>query len=219
MITHHPSAELQFDYSTGTLKEPFALAVACHVALCDLCSARLADMNAQSGRISGQGPSAERTDKKSDYALTASDCGGGQRPLTPIPSLDAQTMEMIPDPLRQYLSYNLADIPWQHVSEGMEEFRLETNSPGYRISLVRLKPGCELPTHTHTKEELTVVLAGGYADGKAHFERGDFSHLDSHITHNPIADPDGGCLALGVLSGPIELTGLMGALLNPLLRF
>jgi putative transcriptional regulator len=218
MITHHPSAELQFDYSTGTLTEPLALAVASHVALCDQCSAHLAEVNTVGGMTPDRVQPAEMSDQASDSGITAPNMADGQ-PMTLAPSFDAQTVEVFPEPLRRYLSHNLMDIPWQHLSGGMEELRLPVNNAGYRVSLVRLKPGCQIPTHTHTKEELTVILAGGYADGEAHFERGDFCLVDSSTTHGPLADSDAGCLALGVLSGPIELTGLMGSLLNPLLRF
>jgi putative transcriptional regulator len=218
MITHHPSAELQFDYSTGTLTEPLALAVANHVALCDQCSAHLATLNTPDQLMRDHVQPVEMGDQMADSGITAPTSAEIQSTPTAT-SFDAQTLEVIPEPLRRYLSHNLADIPWQQVSGGMEEFRLQVSTPGYRVSLVRLEPGCKLPTHTHTKEELTVILAGGYTDGAAQFERGDFSHLDSSITHNPVADPDAGCMALGVLSGPIELTGLMGTLLNPLLRF
>jgi putative transcriptional regulator len=160
----------------------------------------------------------EMSEQASESGITAPNIADGQ-PMTPAPSFDAQTVEVIPEPLRRYLSHNLMDIPWHHVSEGIEELRLQVDNSGYRVSLVRLKPGSKIPTHTHTKEELTVILAGGYTDGDAHFERGDFCLVDASTTHSPVADPDAGCLALGVLSGPIELTGLMGSLLNPLLRF
>ncbi len=206
MITHHPSAELQFDYSTGTLAVPLALAVASHVVLCEVCSAHGAESNPVGGTMSDHVPPVEQSDPASDSGLTA-------------PTFDAQTIEVIPEPLRRYLSHNLRDIPWKQVSGGIEELRLSLNNPGYRVSLVRLSPGCQIPTHTHTKEELTVILAGGYTDGETRFERGDFCLVDSTTTHGPLVDPDAGCLALGVLSGPIELTGLMGTLMNPLLRF
>ena len=218
MITHHPSAELQYDYSMGTLAEPLALAVASHVALCDVCSAHRAELNPVGGSIPDHVPPVQRTDQASDSGITPPNVVDGQ-PMTAVPSFDAQTVEVIPEPLHRYLTHNLKDIPWQQVSGGIEELRLQVNNPGYRVSLVRLKPGCQIPTHTHTKQELTVILAGGYTDGEAHFERGDFCLVDSTTTHGPLADQDAGCLALGVLSGPIELTGLMGTLLNPLLRF
>jgi len=218
MITHHPSAELQLDYSTGTLTEPLALAVSNHVALCDQCSAHLATLNTPDQMVPDHVQPLEMSDQTADSGITAPNSVEIQSTPTAT-SFDAQTVEVIPEPLRRYLSHNLTEIPWQHVSGGIEEFRLQVSTPGYRVSLVRLEPGCKSPTHTHTKEELTVILAGGYTDGEAHFERGDFSYLDSSITHNPVADPDVGCIALGVLSGPIELTGLMGTLLNPLLRF
>ena len=218
MITHHPSAELQFDYSTGTLSGPLALAVASHVALCDVCSAHRAGLNPIGGTMPDHMPPVKQSDPASDSDLTASEIAEAY-PMMRTPIFDAQTVEVIPEPLHRYLSHNLKDIPWNQVSGGIEELRLSINNPDYRVSLVRLTPGCQIPTHTHTKEELTVILAGGYTDGKTHFERGDFCLVDSTTTHGPLADPDAGCLALGVLSGPIELTGLMGSLINPLLRF
>lgn len=218
MITHHPSAELQFDYSTGTLAAPLALAVASHVALCDVCSAHGSELNPVGGTMSDHVPPVEQSDPASDSGLTVSDIAEAH-PMTSAPIFDAQTIEVIPEPLRRYLSHNLMDIPWNQVSGGIEELRLSVNNPGYRVSLVRLRPGCQIPTHTHTKEELTVILAGGLTDGETRFDRGDFCLVDSTTTHGPLVDPDAGCLALGVLSGPIELTGLMGTLMNPLLRF
>ena len=218
MISHHPSAKLQSDYAAGSLTEPFALAVASHVVVCDQCSGNLDKLKNPGEPMSGHVQAVSMRDSPSDVVTPASPNAENPSPIKAA-TFDDQTLEVIPEPVRQYLSHNLADIPWNEVSGGMEEHRLEVSTPGYRISLVRLAPGCKIPTHTHTKEELTLVLAGGFTDGESHLERGDFSHLDSSITHNPVADPKAGCLALGVLSGPIELTGWMGTLLNPMLRF
>jgi putative transcriptional regulator len=100
----------------------------------------------------------------------------------------------------------------------LREAPLALSAPGFRASLFRLLPGMTAPRHTHGGHEYTLVLEGGFADGSEKFDRGDFALVDSTRHHEQVADPEG-CLCLVVLDAPVRLTGLLGALVNPFLRY
>lgn len=136
----------------------------------------------------------------------------------------------VPQPLRSYLlsltgadaGASLNALPWQRRMRGLDEIELapqpgRPNAP--RIKLVRIRAGHAAPRHTHTGTELTVVLAGGFHDEFGRYRRGDVLYHDATVDHQPVADPGEDCLCLSVLDAPLRLTGPLGRMLNPFLRF
>ena len=88
----------------------------------------------------------------------------------------------------------------------------------YRATLMRIGAGKGLPVHRHAGSEYTLVLAGGFADGRDRFDRGDVCVADPTVEHKPVADPDQPCICLVVAEAPVVLTGIFGRLLNPFLK-
>ena len=80
------------------------------------------------------------------------------------------------------------------------------------------RAGRGLPVHRHGGNEYTLVLAGGFADGRERFDRGDVCVADPSVEHKPVADADQSCVCLVVAEAPVVLTGLLGRLLNPFLK-
>ena len=66
------------------------------------------------------------------------------------------------------------------------------------------------------REALTA--AGGQYEIEKVFP-GDVAISTGEVDHRPIAHDDGECLCLAVLDAPISLTGTVGRLLNPFIRF
>ena len=97
MISHHPSAEVQFNYSTRTLTEPFALAVASHVALCDRCSGHLEELKPGGGMMQKRVHSVEMTDQVMGSVIPDANLTDGQpmteaqNPRRPDPRSDSRT--------------------------------------------------------------------------------------------------------------------------------
>lgn len=84
--------------------------------------------------------------------------------------------------------------------------------------MLRIKPGGKAATHTHTGDEYTLILEGGFSDESGIYGEGDFLLRNGSHKHKPIATKDKECLCLTVTDAPIEFTGFFTRWLNPLIR-
>jgi putative transcriptional regulator len=84
-----------------------------------------------------------------------------------------------------------------------------------QVSLIRIKPGGRIATHTHGGSETTVVLRGGFSDNGGNFHSGDFVTLGKDDTHRPIAHQDQECICLAAQDAPLQFTGFWSKLVNP----
>ena len=130
----------------------------------------------------------------------------------------AQAEPTLPRSLARYLNLDLTDIPWKSRLMGVREHKVG-EIDGCNVSMFWLKAGTGVPTHTHGGAEVTLVLHGGYSDGLGHYVRGDLAYADDSVDHRPVADDDGDCIGIAVTDAPLKLTGPVGRILNPLLRF
>jgi putative transcriptional regulator len=82
-------------------------------------------------------------------------------------------------------------------------------SPGAKgeLYLMKLTPGCKLPVHGHAGAELTLVLTGAFSDATGKYRRGDVQEVDAGTAHQPVGDPDEGCVCLIAAEGPYLLKG------------
>ncbi|SKA21745.1 anti-ECFsigma factor, ChrR [Enhydrobacter aerosaccus] len=213
-MSGHPAPdELLLDYAVGALPEGPALAVAAHVAL-DPASRRMVDALAAAGGALLDGEAATSLEERTlDDVLGRLD----KVPVEPGPQRNLRPVgpDWAPLPLRPYLSQGAS---WKRVFGGFEEIRIGLQSDTHRVSLLRLQPGQGLPVHRHVAAEYTVVLQGGYSDGRGSYSVGDFALGSGETEHEPVADPGEPCIALIVLEEPIVLTGRWGRWINPLLR-
>ena len=120
--------------------------------------------------------------------------------------------------LAQYLPAPIDQLPWKRLGP-VAEYPLLKEVSGYKTQLLRIQAGRKVPQHTHDGNELTVVLRGAYNDGIGHYARGDLSVADGSIKHQPKADEGEECLCLAVTDARLRLTGTIGRLLNPFIRF
>lgn len=217
MITHHPDPELLLDFATGAQPEALALMVATHVTMCSQCAAHVAQLQAVGGLLLEQSDAEAVDDDLLESVLARLDEPPAPLPI-PAGKPDAETLAIVPGPLRCYLGRSLAELPWHSVGRMFKEFRLPLASRSMKVSLMRLRSGSLMPRHTHHGNEYTLVLAGGFQDAGQAFGRGDFATKDASETHQPVVDEDGECLCLVVLDAPLKLTGAIGRLINPFLR-
>lgn len=213
MIAHHPEDALLLDYAAGSLAEPVALIVATHVALCAACRQAVAALEDAGGALLAAIEPAAMEDGAVAAMLARLD--EPERPAVPPPAADP----LLPAPLRPYVRRGLDGLTWRRVSRAIEEARLPIVARGYKASLLRIRRGSVQPQHTHRGHVFTLVLAGGYSDGGAAFGPGDFDGRDGTHRHQPKVDDDEDCLCLVVLDAPIRLTGPVGRLANPFIRF
>jgi putative transcriptional regulator len=128
----------------------------------------------------------------------------GRRPAAP---------GMLPDPLRQFIGRDLEDLKWRTKIPGVKEYRIEGTGRG-EASLLLVKAGRRMPSHTHEGSEITLVLKGGFSDVTGHYLRGDIAIADADLDHRPVSDPDGDCLCFAVTDAPLHLTGPVGRIID-----
>ena len=216
MITHHLSDEFLVEYANGSLPGPEALVVGSHLAICAECRDRVETFETVSAVLLEEGEAEAVSPGALDTILAKID-GLEEEDAAPLIEFDRDTLEIIPPPLRTYLDGSLSDLDWKRTGRGIEEASL-VRDEDVRISLLRIRAGQKVPSHTHRGEEFTLVLSGGYADGDDHFGKGDVSLADSAKDHAPVADSNGPCLCLTVRNGATRLTGPIGRFLNPVMR-
>lgn len=216
MIRHPAPSELLLDYASGTLAEGPALLVATHLAYSEAARADVAALEAAAGEMLEAMPAEALDDDALARTLARIDA-----PQTPAPRArskeDAARVvgTAIPMALRRYLP---DDARWRPALGGIEEIELPLSDKSYRATLMRIGAGRGLPVHRHAGSEYTLVLAGGFADGRERFDRGDICVADPSVEHKPVADADAACICLAITEAPIVLTGFFGRLLNPFLK-
>jgi putative transcriptional regulator len=77
-------------------------------------------------------------------------------------------------------------------------------------SLLRLDPGETAPAHHHGRRDVTVVLAGIYADEFGQYERGDIAFAEPGMKHQPRAVGDKICVCLLATESGKPVSGLLG---------
>ncbi len=216
MITHHLSDECLLEYAAGSLPEAESLIVASHLAMCGDCRQQLELLEEVGAVLLEDGEVENISDDSYEAVMAKIAAPLGEEPSRRI-EFGEDTLRLIPSPLRGYLDGDLSKLQWKRSGRGIEEVSLK-HQGDTRISLLRIRPGQKIPSHTHSGEEYTLILDGGYTDGDAHFGQGDVSHLDGTVDHAPVADPGRPCLCLSVRTGPPRLTGIVGRILNPFIR-
>jgi putative transcriptional regulator len=216
MIRNPAPSELLLDYASGALAEGPALLVASHLAYSHEARADVAALEAAAGDMLASMPAEALPDDALARTLARIDAEPAPAPSSP-PKDDAARVvgAAIPTPLRRYLPDN---AQWRAALGGFEEIELPLGDKSYRATLLRMSAGRGLPIHRHAGDEYTLVLAGGFSDGRRHFDRGDICVADPSVEHKPVADPDQACICLVVAEAPVRLTGFFGRFLNPFLK-
>ncbi|MDX1710504.1 MAG: ChrR family anti-sigma-E factor [Rhodovibrionaceae bacterium] len=230
MTEHHPDHETLLDYAAGHSREPVALLVATHLALCPQCRREVAAMEEVGGVVLEENEPSnvdehsldavlariERGDRPESTQAPAAGEQGGERGGEPSGEPEASA---IPRPLRDYIGGSLDRVHWKRLSGKVAEARLLDRHSGFETRLMRIGAGGRIPVHTHEGREFTLVLKGGFTDEFGHYVRGDVAKADSDMTHQPVADADGECICLAVTDAPLRFTGPMGKLINIINRF
>jgi putative transcriptional regulator len=120
---------------------------------------------------------------------------------------------ILPAPLQHYLGQDLQAIRWRTKLPGVKEFRVEGKGRG-EASLIWVRAGRRMPSHTHEGSEVTLVLKGGFSDVTGHYARGDIAIAESDLDHKPMTDANEDCICFAVTDAPLHLTGPFGRLLD-----
>ena len=217
--THHLSEEQLLDYAAGSCGEAEALIIATHLALCPVCRAVVEDYDAVGGTLLEDIEPTEMGDRSLDAVLARLDDVEPADDLRSFRPVRKGGDITVPEPLRSYLTTDLKHVTWKPVMRGLDEAAVPICASPAKSRLMRIGAGVAVPRHTHHGSELTLVLSGGFSDNRGHFVRGDIAVSDPEVDHRPIADPDEDCICFVVTDAPLKLTGPIGRLLNPFVRF
>ncbi len=225
MAHHHLEETTLLEYTAGALPEPVAMLAATHLALCTDCRSTHSVLESAGGAL------LEESLSDSSQALSQSEGIDGIRDAvfaqldTPQPDpIDHSRNSpgpdlVIPRPLRDYLGGGLDDVQFRRISPALEVVDILPDYPEISTRLMKIAAGKAMPRHSHDGSEYTLVLDGGFSDGDVSFHRGDVAIADEHIDHTPVAEEGTDCICLAVNFAPVRLTGALGRLLNPFVKF
>lgn len=210
--THHLTQDLLVDYASGTLAQAPAVLVASHLVFCPACRRDLAEIEAVGGALLGEAEPVTLSPLALDRVLARLD--------QPMPSEPAPPADLpdLPRPLARHVGKPLKSLAWRPMIPGLQMFPLPLVG-GDKVCLLRIKPGRAMPQHSHDGNEMTLVLHGSYTDRLGEFRRGDVAIVDGTVDHKPVAGRDGDCICLAVTDAPLRLTGPIGRLFRPFVKF
>lgn len=223
--THHLSDDIIAAYAAGVLDEPTSLVVASHATLCPICRQAIRDYEQLGGALLAEEPAVPQAQDDNLFTALMRKIDQDPAPCAPRagsprrPAGERGSAAVLPAPLRACIGGDIDAIKWRFVMPGLEEMRLPVGEDGADARMLRIKAGRAMPRHTHHGDEFTQVFVGGFTDHKGHYVRGDVSITDPSVDHQPVADSDGDCICLAVVGAPLRLTGPIGRLLNPFVRY
>lgn len=231
MLNYHPTIEMLTDYAAGSLPLTYSLAVSTHLEQCSECQQQVRKLELLGAHLfTKEAPDKRATtslkqaffDKLSAENDTLADTqtiAENHAPACVQESASEVLLDgyQIPTSLRQFVTQNYDELSWMRLSPAVKIATLcEEN--GVQVALTRIKAGAHIPTHTHTGEEITLVLEGAFSDEKGIYACGDFVSRNAKHKHKPRVTKDAECICLTVLDAPIEFTGWLTRFLNPLMR-
>jgi putative transcriptional regulator len=207
---HHIADDMLLAYAAGTLGEAAAVVAATHLALCPRCLTTVLTAEIVGGALLDEMPP---EDISPAIRVAAMDCldddsaepEANADALAPMRA-DTALGVLLPQPVLDYMPRDANGLRWSWVSPGVKFAALLTDDRGARVGLMRTMPGAVITPHSHSGDELTLVLGGGFRDGAVSFRRGDVQAVDESITHEPATDQDDACLSLVMVQGPVRPT-------------
>ncbi|WFS02167.1 ChrR family anti-sigma-E factor [Rhizobium tumorigenes] len=204
---------LMAHYVAGSLPEPARILVATHLEMQPVNRLIVYDLEALAGEALEQMPAVDVGDRNSRLATIFASSGSPEPAPRPV---ERSVHGGLPRTLRDFIGYDLADIPWRSKLPGFRKYGLG-EIDGCKVNLMWIRAGRKLPTHTHQGAELTLVLEGAFSDARGRYGPGEISIADDSIVHRPVAENDRTCIAFSVLEAPIKFKGPLTRLVGDLL--
>ena len=214
-IHHHPPDELLTAFAAGTLDLGQHVAVATHLAGCSHCRTMVRAMEQVGGVVMDRLKPSEMS--PGAFAAVEARLSGsaGGAAAAPVPSgAGFRDIPDLPPFVRHY-----RDSSWKWIAPKVHFRPVGLPRPSdTRVFLLRSKPGTKMIEHTHTGFEMTCVLSGSFAHDGGHFGPGDFDFGDGSDDHDVVVDSTEDCICLVAMQGDLKLHGMIGRLLQPLVR-
>lgn len=231
-IRHHLDEATLISYTAGSLTNSMALVVACHLSMCQSCRNKAAAMEDVGSALLTSLPHADMSLGALDKALNALDDNPIAEPddaasLPRIGLRDAQQKNSkrfsaktgdIPEPLNSLIGSSFDDLEWKRLGAGISYVDLPIQGTGVS-KILKIDPGKAVLPHTHSGNELTLILRGSYTDEVGRFTVGDIADLDDEIDHQPLVDSQESCICITATDSPLRFNTLLGRIIQPLTGF
>lgn len=219
-ITYHPKDELLSSHANGDLPESLAVAISLHCELCPQCQKKL---DAITNRLASKTWDSTGNKEEKEANEKASDSDGFDSMLANIMALEIEPTHLAPEPVYTlfiddkeyqlpYILHRYDNLKWNHLG-AVSRTRLNEEQDT-RSNLLHIKPGGEIPHHTHKGFELTLLLDGSFEDESGYYQKGDFIWLDASNSHSPKTSE--GCLCYTVQNAPLYFKQGLSKLFNPI---
>jgi len=160
MINSHPSTETLAEYASGALSLAQGLCIAAHLEHCHACRQQLSRLETLGARIF------EAQDINNDDVESEE--------IKQNVFANKQSNYQVPRCLGQFIDSDYDSLDWTWVSPSIKIATLCKDKDGSNVALSCVKPGGKMPHHTHSGQELTVVLEGSFSDEDGVYRKGDF---------------------------------------------
>lgn len=211
-VSHHPADETLASHASGSLDEARRFVVAVHLASCASCRKSVAAMQTIGGAF---------LDTAAPLAMAPNALQDVLAKLDVAPGIakDLHVPGGLPENLIGELLRDPEQGRWTFAGPGLRMQSLyRPNGDGARLFMLKAAPGLNLPNHTHTGAELTLVLKGAFTHSKGRFGPGDCEDADDSDVHMPVVEPGETCVCLVAMEGQLKLRGLLGRLAQPFVR-
>jgi len=205
--------ELLAGYAAGTLSYPAQALVGAHLELSDQNRGYVSSLESLGGVSLSDADPVALNDRDSMLSAIFSDDTPLSNDNVPL----AQNGTNVPHSLQSIIGRSMEGLPWKTLLPGVKECKFG-EIDGCASSLLWVRAGRAMPSHTHHGTELTLVLQGGFSDEDGHFVSGDLAFADGDVDHKPIADEGEDCICFAVTAGRLELTGPVGRWFAPFMR-
>lgn len=229
MISYHPTHAVLMAFTQGDLETSISLIVASHIEMCEHCQTEIINLTQNAAdKVFEQDIMNDlvgTNNPEFDNELSASmidnimslpddDVDFKAYSEIDITQQTAKLMHHKDGDLRLPRALNtLNSAPWQGVGK-IYRSRFQLNDDERRLSLLKIDKGGQIPQHTHTGIEITLLLEGFFEDDMGTYKPGDFIWLDAAQTHSPITQE--GCICLTLVSDALHFTQGFSKILNPL---
>ncbi|MGX1497201.1 putative transcriptional regulator [Labrenzia sp. MBR-25] len=208
--------ELLAGYAAGTLTYPAQALVGAHLEMSDCNRSYVSSLETLAGFELEEAQPVSIANRDAVLESILDGPLGDLNDNEPSDKVD-DSATAIPESLRSIIGSSMDQLPWKTLLPGVKECKFG-EIDGCASSLLWVRAGRAMPSHTHHGTELTLVLKGGFKDEDGHYVAGDVAFADGDIDHKPVADEGEDCICFAVTAGRLQLTGPVGRWFAPFIR-
>jgi len=212
MAKHHPSNDFLMEHAAGSLPVAQAACVSAHLSYCERCRRIDSQLRTLGGAM------LERLEPVSVSESLLDSVLARLEDPAPLTYSDQTKGTELPGLLERLINKDFSQLVWKRVTRALSVSYLSTGDTHHEFALLRIAEGGRIPEHTHGGSEMTLVLEGGFSDGRDSYHPGDFIFRSSEDKHAPVALDGEDCICLTVLDSPLRFTSWQHRWLNPFLK-